>query len=118
MAIAKRSAGVTRGYKVKTKRAVKREPGVWQRGLVSLQQSAREIVAFTRDEIVCATIDTLRLLEYLRYEWRIGTRARAKPVVRELETFVQEHELLRDVGTFAAEQASAVKVETFKRTLC
>jgi|GEM_PF-2800611 hypothetical protein len=115
MAIAKRSAGVTRGYKVKINRVAKHEPNVWQRGLASLQQGAREIVAFTRDEIVCATIDTLRLLEYLRYELRLGTRTRVKPVVRELETFVQEHELLRDVGTFAVEQASAVNVKTFKR---
>ncbi|MBI4673866.1 MAG: hypothetical protein HY741_19645 [Chloroflexi bacterium] len=110
MAIANRTAGVTRGYKPKAKRAAKCEPSVWRRAAASLRQGAREIVAFAQDEIVYATMDTLHLLAYLRYELRIETRTRVEPVVQEWESFVQEHELIRDVGTFAVEQ-----VGTFKR---
>lgn len=109
MAIANRTAGVTRGYKVKAKRAARNEPSGWQRAGTTLRQGAREIVCFAQDEIVYATMDTLRLLEYLRYELRRETRVRVEPVVQEWESFVHEHELIRDAGTFAVEQASAFK---------
>ncbi len=109
MAIANRTAGVTRGYKAKAKRAARREPNVWQRAVATWRQGAREIACLAQDEIVYATMDTLCLFEYLRYELRLKTRARVEPVVQEWESFVHEHELIRDAGTFAVEQVSAFK---------
>ncbi|TAH49561.1 MAG: hypothetical protein EYC68_16745 [Chloroflexota bacterium] len=104
MAIAQRQAGVTRGYKSKTKRAARCEPSLWQRIVKSLRVSAREMREFVVDEIVYETMDTLRVLDYLRYELGFRTRTRVKPVVHELEQFVYDHELIHEVGTFSAEQ--------------
>lgn len=120
MAIAKRNAGVTLGYKTKPKRAAKRGPNVLLRTARMLRQSAYEIVVFAQDEIVYMTMDTLRLLEYLRYELRMETRTRVEPVVQEFESFVHEHELIRhdrvrDAGTFAVEPVSAVGARSLKR---
>ena len=115
MATAKQSAGVTRGYKTKTQRAAKRKPNALQRVAQTARQGASEIVEMFRDEIAYATIDTLHLVEYVRSEFGRKARTRVNPVVQEWESFVQEHELLHDVGTFAVEQVNAVNVSTFKR---
>ncbi len=115
MAKAEHSAGVKRGYKPKTKRVTKPKPNASQRVLRAVRQGTREFVEFARDEVVYATIDTAQLLEYLRYALKRETRTRVKPVVQEWEAFVQEHELVRDVGTFAVDQASALNVGRLKR---
>ena len=76
MAIAKPSAGVTIGYKPKVKQVERRKPTLLQRVVVSLLANAREMREFAADEIVYATMDTVRLLHYLRYEfgWAQGRR--------------------------------------------
>lgn len=104
MAMAKHNAGVRQGYPTKTKRAVKRAPSVWLRAAASFKQSARALREFGRDELVYATMDTVRLLNSLRYELGFRTRTRVEPMVQELEHFVHDHELLHDVGAFGAEQ--------------
>lgn len=115
MAIAKRNVSVSRGYKPKTMRAAKRGPNVLARAGMALRQSGREMLDFARDEIAYATLDTMQLLEYLRYALRRETRTRVTPVIQELETLVHEHELTNDISAFAVEQASALHVGTFKR---
>jgi hypothetical protein len=104
MAIAKQPVSVTRGYKAKAKRVVRREPSLWQTVGMSLRQGARELREFVVDEIVYATMDTLRMINYLRWELGFRTRARVEPVVQELEHFVHDHELIHDVATFNKEQ--------------
>ncbi len=104
MAITKQQIGVTRGYKAKTKRVEKHEPSVFQIVLTSLHASAREIRDFVRDEMVYATMDTARVLNYLRYELGFRTRTRVEPLVQEVEQFVHEHELIHENGTLATEK--------------
>lgn len=104
MAIAKQPVSVTRGYKSKAKRAQQRKPSLWQRVVMSLRQGARELRAFVADEVIYATMDTARLLNYLRWELGFRTRARVEPVVHDLEHFVHDHELIHDVATFNKEQ--------------
>ncbi len=94
MAIAQRQVSVTRGYKEKAKRVERREPNVLQRVVRSLRTNAREISAYVADEIVYATMDTLRVLNYLRYELGFKTRARVEPVV---------HELTKERGAWSVE---------------
>ena len=72
MAIAKQSAGVTIGYKPKVKQVERRKPTLLQRMVVSLIANAREMREFAADEIVYATMDTVRLLNYLRYEFGLA----------------------------------------------
>jgi hypothetical protein len=106
MAIAQRQVGVTRGYKAKAKakRAERRDSPELAKFLASLRQGARELREFVSDEIVYATMDTLRLMRYVRYELGFRTRARVAPVVQEIEHFVHDHELMHDVGTLGTEQ--------------
>ena len=104
MAIAKQQIGVTRGYKPKTKRVEKRERSVFHNMLATLRASAREFRAFIADEIVYATMDTARVLNYLQYELGFRTRTRVEPVMHELEQFVHEHELIHESGTLATEK--------------
>jgi hypothetical protein len=102
--IAKRQAGVTRGYKAKANRLESGGPSLLQRAVTSLLSGAREIREYVVDEIVYATMDTARLLQYLRYELGFKTRSRVQPVVHELEHFVHDHDLIHEVGTFSTEQ--------------
>lgn len=108
MALAQRHVGVTRGYKVKVKRVERAEPETprWVvRAVVSLRAGARELRELFMDEIVYATIDTLRVMNFVRYELGFRTRARVEPMVQELEQFVAEHDLIHEVGTLQTEQA-------------
>ncbi len=79
MAIAKQSAGVTVGYKSKAKRVERRKPTLLQRVIGACIANAREMREFVADEIVCETMDTIRLFKYLRYEfgWKNGRRRSA-----------------------------------------
>lgn len=94
MAIAKQQPGVTRGYRTKAQRAMPRKPTMVRRIVMSLRQGARELHEFVTDELVYATIDTVRILNFLRWELGFRTRARVEPVVHELEHFVHDHETL------------------------
>jgi hypothetical protein len=94
MAIATWEAGVKPGYK--TKRAAKHGLSVWRRTHRIMFSTARELSEFLQDEIVYATIDTLRLLEAVRYIARIR-RAPADRAVREWR-MVHEHEGMLETG--------------------
>lgn len=76
MAIAKQTAGVTFGYKPKVKQVERRKPTLLQRIVATCIVNAREMREFVADEIVYETMDTIRLLRYLRYEfgWAEGRR--------------------------------------------
>src|SRR5258708_39001166 len=87
MAIAQRYAGVRRGYKTKTITAARREPTPLQRVVTSLIGGARELRAFVADELVYETIDTLRVLQYVRYELGFRPQSRSKPTTPEAERF-------------------------------
>jgi hypothetical protein len=104
MAIAQRHAGVTRGYKAKPKKAGKPRTVVLVRLMVGIRRGARELAGYVRDEIAYATMDTARLVEYLRAELGLRTRARVLPVAQELENFVHERDLIHDIGNLTAEQ--------------
>lgn len=82
MAIAKQSAGVTIGYKPKVKQVERRKPTRLQRMVMSLLANAREMREFAADELVYATMDTMRLLKYLRYEFGLAGMRRRTPVQR------------------------------------
>ena len=72
MAIAKQSAGVTFGYKPKAKR-VERRNSTWLQRIVGMCiVNAREMREFVADEIAYETMDTIRLLNYLRYEFGLA----------------------------------------------
>lgn len=97
MAIVKQQASVTRGYKPKGQRTAPRKLSLWQRINLSVRQGARELREFVTGELVYATMDTVRLLNFLRWELGFRTRARVEPVVhnvehsaREQDTFNQE----------------------------
>ncbi len=104
MGIAKQQIGVTRGYKAKTKRSPERAPNASLKILASLRASAREIRAFVAAELVYATMDTARLLNYLTWQFGFRARRRVDPVRHDLELFVHEHELLHDSPTLATEK--------------
>lgn len=105
MALAQRQAGVTRGYKVKGKRA-ERETPAWIGSVVaSVRAGARELRGLFVDEIVYATMDTVRVMNFVRYELGFRTRERVEPIVEDLENFVHEHDLIHEVGTLQTEQA-------------
>lgn len=104
MAIAQRQVGVTRGYRSKAKRAERRYLPQVAKVTASLKQGARELGELVADEIVYATMDTLRLMQYVRYELGFRTRARVEPVVHEIEHFVHDHELMHEVGPLTTEQ--------------
>lgn len=108
MAIAKKQVSVTQGYKPRTRVGTPRKANALQRALTSLGQNAREVCEFITDEIVYATMDTVRVLNYLRYEFGFRARARVEPVVHELEHFVHEYDLVHDVGTYSAEQVGGL----------
>lgn len=82
MAIAKQSMGVTVGYKPKVKQVERRKQTLLQRAALSLSANAREIREFVADEIVYATMDTARLLNYLRYEFGLAGVRRTVDVRR------------------------------------
>jgi hypothetical protein len=83
MAIARQQVGVRQGYRARERRVILEE----RRTLTKLQwiaagllSNAREIRDAIADEIVYATMDTVRVLEWLRYEFgfrgvRRGKRA-------------------------------------------
>ena len=79
MAIAKQTTGVTIGYKPKAKKGERRKLTLLQRVVVTLIANAREIRAFAADEIVYVTMDTVRLLQYLRYEFGLAGIRRRTP---------------------------------------
>jgi hypothetical protein len=111
MALAQRQVGVTRGYKVKVNRVEREEPETpaWiaQVGS-SLRAGARELCELFADEIVYATMDTVRVMNFVRYELGFRTRERVEPVVHDLENFVQAHDLIHEVGTLQTEQAGVL----------
>lgn len=115
MAIAKQNLQVTRGYKPKHARAVKTGPNGLQRLVRVPRQYAREMVDFGRDEIAHAMIDTLHLLEYLRWTRRRETQTRVAPVMHDWETFVHDLEPVNKVSAFAVEQVNGINVRTFER---
>lgn len=83
MAIAKPSSGVTIGYKPKAKRVERRKPTWLQWTAAGVIRNGRELCEFAADEIVYATMDTARLLNYLRYEFGLaGMRRRTTDVRR------------------------------------
>ncbi len=69
----------------------------WSRG-------ARELVALVSNEIVYATMDTLRLMAYLRYLLHLDRRARAAPPVPEWEHLVRDPERVPEPSFLAAER--------------
>lgn len=83
MAIAKQAVGVTRGYKSRTQRAAKQRPNVLERAGSSFQQSARALLNLARAEIVYATIDTMRLLEYMQYALKRDARTQKREFERD-----------------------------------
>ncbi len=95
-------SGVKRGYKPKQKLVKRREFDFVQQSVIILNQFAREALAFLTDEIVYATIDTLRVLRYLRAEFRRAPRKR----VASRNYPVYEYELGYESGTLAAEPIS------------
>lgn len=83
MAIAKQRVGagtVTRGYKPKAERmpralpAERREPPALLRAMHSLRFGLREMLAALQDELVYVTVDTLRVMRYVRCQYRGGRR--------------------------------------------
>lgn len=104
MAIVKQQVSVTRGYQAKAHQVKEGHPSLLRRALTSLHAGARELRALMVEEIVCATMDTARLLNYLRYELGFRTRTRVQPVRHDLGQFVHEHERMYDMGTFNTEK--------------
>lgn len=84
MALAQRHAGVVKGYQAKAKRIEKVEPSFLQVAVKTLVSSAREIREFMVDEIVYETMDTVRLVRYLKYQLGFRPR-RAKPAATKRE---------------------------------
>src|SRR5713101_9577449 len=76
-----------------------RAPRVW---LAALQSFAREVIHFWADEIVYATMDTLRVILYLRV--RFQPTVRVKRHVVSYETF-EVDPLVYDMGELARERA-------------
>jgi hypothetical protein len=78
MAVAKQQVGgvqgVRRGYRVNKHRVMPAEVSKVQRLVSTCRSGARELRGFVEDEIVYATMDTLRVLSYLKYE--LGSRRR------------------------------------------
>lgn len=105
MALAQRQAGVTRGYKVKVKRSERATPARVGGVVAKARAGARELRELFVDEIVYATMDTVRVLNFVRYELGFRTRERVEPIVEDLENFVHDHDLIHDVGTLQTEQA-------------
>lgn len=115
MAIAKQNLQVTRGYKPKHARALKSGPNGLHRIVRAPRQYAREMIDFGCDEIAHAMIDTLRLLEYLRWTRRREARTRVAPVRHDREPFVHDLEPVNKVSAFTVEQVNSVNVRTFER---
>jgi len=67
MALVKQHAGVTPRFGNQTTSSAA-QPGVVRRALATCRQGARELTNLVRDEIAYATIDTLRVVVWLRYQ--------------------------------------------------
>lgn len=85
MALAQRQAGVTQGYKEKAKRVERNEPSFLSRVVKILVSNAREIREFVVDEIVYATIDTIHVARYVKYQLGFRKRIHVEPLVTERE---------------------------------
>lgn len=94
-ATAQHNTGVTRGYQVKAQ-AQANGASWFARALAALRVGARGLRELVEDEIVYATMDTARLLNYARAELRRSMPRR--------EIRVPEHNRNFDVGTFGTEQ--------------
>ncbi len=108
MASAKQQVGVRPGYKARERRVrveERREPSQLQKIVGVVLSNARDVREFVADEIVYATMDTIRLWEWLRYELGFRTTQRVKPMVYELEQFVHERELMNTDGPLVRDQA-------------
>ncbi len=108
MALAQRHAGVTQGYRVKVKRVERTEPAWMVVAWGNVKSSARELRELVRDEIAYATMDTMRVLEYLKYELGFRERKKPAPVVREREAMYAVETLQAEpVGVMAKRQVQA-----------
>lgn len=103
MAIAQRSVGVRRGYKPKTKSTMRRESLVLRRVAASLLGGARELGSLVADEIIYATMDTLRVMQYVRYELGFRTQGRVASPLREQESLAPQPERRFERGAFGTE---------------
>ncbi len=107
MAIAQKHNGVTRGYKSKTQRVARREPGLRARAWATCRIGARELRALVADEIICATIDTVRVLDFLRVGLGWRTRSHVE-TLRAAEPLGYEHELARENARIGMERAGVM----------
>ncbi|HZQ06277.1 MAG TPA: hypothetical protein VFD70_06820 [Anaerolineae bacterium] len=100
-------SGVKRGYKPKQKSVKRHEVTLAQKTLITLNQLARETLAYLADEMVYATIDTVRVLRYIRAEFGRAPRRRSESKNHAL----REYETILESGTLAAEPLATWSIE-------
>jgi len=71
----------------------------------TLREFVREFLWFLRDEIVHATIDTIRVAAYIRSEIAYETRDAVRPAAAQLSETIDGNNLARDFVSFFAEGA-------------
>lgn len=103
MAAVTPNMGVTPRKQIQAERAV--EPGGVRTVLSTCRQGAREIAALLGDEIVYATIDTLRVVLWLRYQLGIDRRAYKTPLQMEREQRQRAAQPVTEPSRFAAKRA-------------
>ena len=100
-------AGVKRGYKPKPKSVKRRRLDMVRQRAFKFNQLARELFAFLGDEIVYATIDTVRVVRYVQSEFR---RTPRRPVESKINA-LREYETKLESGTLAAEPNGSWSIE-------
>lgn len=106
MAIAQRTIGVRQGYRKKTTAIARRESTLLQRAVASLLGGAREMRVLLSDEIIYATLDTARFLNYARTELGLARRSGAETVAHDLEHFLVEREASLQEIAWSVERGS------------